>query len=82
LKKNYLNFNIFQMESNNNLETEEEKYEKMAFPIISDESRANEILIEILNNKNAVIGIDTEAALEMSRFGILCLIQVNLYFYI
>ena len=70
------------MESNNNLETEEEKYEKMAFPIISDESLANEILIEILNNKNAVIGIDTEAALEMSRFGILCLIQVNLYFYI
>ena len=69
------------MESNN-LETEEEKYEKMAFPIISDESLANEILIEILKNKNAVIGIDTEAALEMSRFGILCLIQVNLYFYI
>ena len=65
-----------------NKNSEEEKYEKMAFPIISDESKANEILIEILKDKNVVIGIDTEAALEMSRFGILCLLQVNLLFYI
>ena len=55
---------------------EEENYEKMAFPIIAEESKANAILNEILSNKLAVIGIDTEAALEMSRFGILCLIQV------
>ena len=60
-----------------NKNSEEEKYETMAFPIISDETKSNEILIEILNNKNAVIGIDTEAALEMSRFGILCLLQVK-----
>lgn len=53
-------------------------YEKMVFPIIADESKANEILDKILQNKKAVIGIDTEAALEMSRFGILCLLQVNL----
>ena len=65
-----------------NKNSEEEKYVKMAFPIISDESKANEILIEILKDKNVVIGIDTEAALEMSRFGILCLLQVNLLFYI
>ena len=50
----------------------------MVFPIIADESKANEILDKILQNKKAVIGIDTEAALEMSRFGILCLLQVNL----
>ena len=63
-----------------NKNSEEEKYVKMAFPIISDESKANEILIEILKDKNAVIGIDTEAALEMSRFGILCLLQVKFIF--
>jgi predicted transcriptional regulator len=61
----------------NNLKIEEEIYGKKAFPVISEESKANEILNEILQNKNAVIGIDTEAALEMSRFGILCLLQVN-----
>lgn len=61
----------------NNLKIEEDAYDKKAFPVISDESKANEILNEILQNKNAVIGIDTEAALEMSRFGILCLLQVN-----
>jgi predicted transcriptional regulator len=61
----------------NNSKIEEEIYEKKAFPVISEESKANEILNEILQNKNAVIGIDTEAALEMSRFGILCLLQVN-----
>jgi len=61
-----------------NLKKEEEIYEKMVFPIIADESKANEILDKILQNKKAVIGIDTEAALEMSRFGILCLLQVNL----
>ena len=55
---------------------EEENYEKMTFPIIAEESKANAILNEILSNKLAIIGIDTEAALEMSRFGILCLIQV------
>ena len=61
----------------NNSKIEEEIYGKKTFPVISEESKANEILNEILQNKNAVIGIDTEAALEMSRFGILCLLQVN-----
>lgn len=61
----------------NNIKKEEEIYGKKVFPVISEESKANEILNEILQNKNAVIGIDTEAALEMSRFGILCLLQVN-----
>ena len=66
------------MESNiSKIEKEEGKnYEKMTFPIIDEESKANAILNEILSNKLAIIGIDTEAALEMSRFGILCLIQV------
>ena len=82
LIKNFQNFCVFvqlniEMEKKN-LKKEEEIYEKMVFPIIADESKANEILDKILQNKKAVIGIDTEAALEMSRFGILCLLQVNL----
>ena len=47
------------------------------FQLISDEAIANRILDKILENEYAVIGMDTEADLEMSRFGILCLIQVN-----
>ncbi len=47
------------------------------FPIITDSKKANEILEKILQSEYAVIGIDIEAAVEMSRFGILCLIQVN-----
>lgn len=74
LKKNKL-FNVLM--ENENLKKEEKNYEKMTFPIIEDESKANEILEEILQDKHAIIGIDTEAALEMSRFGILCLLQVN-----
>lgn len=45
--------------------------------IITDETIANEIIENILSNEYAVIGLDTEAAGEMSRYGILCLIQVN-----
>jgi ribonuclease D len=52
------------------------------FQLISDEAFANRILDKILENEYAVVGMDTEAALEMSRFGILCLIQVRkIYFY-
>lgn len=47
------------------------------FQLISDEAIANRILDKILENEYAVVGMDTEAALEMSRFGILCLIQVK-----
>ena len=47
------------------------------FQLISDEAIANRILDKILENEYAVIGMDTEAALEMSRVGIICLLQVN-----
>ena len=47
------------------------------FPVITDEHAANKIIDKILENEYAVIGMDTEAAVEMSRFGILCLIQVK-----
>ena len=52
------------------------------FEVITDEARANRILDKILENEYAVVGMDTEAALEMSRFGILCLIQVRKIFFI
>ena len=55
---------------------------KGEFEVITDENKANRILDKILENEYAVVGMDTEAALEMSRFGILCLIQVRkIYFY-
>jgi hypothetical protein len=47
------------------------------FPIISDSNIANKILDNILKKDFIVIGIDIEAAVEMSRFGILCLLQVK-----
>ena len=50
------------------------------FQVITEEPIANRILEKILENEYAVVGMDTEAALEMSRFGILCLIQVNIFF--
>ena len=51
------------------------------FQLIVEEAMANRILDKILENEYAVVGMDTEAALEMSRFGILCLIQVKKYFF-
>ena len=59
-----------------NFSTENFQYQRQ-FPIITDSKKANEILEKILQSEYAVIGIDIEAAVEMSRFGILCLIQVN-----
>ena len=53
-----------------------ENYERQ-FPIITESEKGNEILEKILQSEYAVIGIDIEAAVEMSRFGLLCLIQVN-----
>ena len=65
---------------------EDKKYKSLAFPLITDINSANKILEDILQNEHAVIGLDSEAAVEMSRFGILCLLQVNniikLYLYI
>ena len=56
---------------------EDEKFKDSSFPVITDVKKANELLDNILQNEYAVIGLDTEAAVEMSRFGILCLLQVN-----
>lgn len=47
------------------------------FTVIESEAEANKILDKILENEYAVVGVDTEAAVEMSRFGILCLLQVS-----
>ena len=55
---------------------DDEKYKSLSFPLITDIDTANKILDNILQNQHAVIGVDTEAAVEMSRFGILCLLQV------
>ena len=52
------------------------------FPVIMDENAANKIIDKILENEYAVIGMDTEASVEMSRFGILCLIQVKINYFI
>ena len=55
---------------------DDEKYKSLAYPRLPDEEAGNKILDNILQNEFAVIGIDTEAAVEMSRFGLLCLLQV------
>jgi hypothetical protein len=60
----------------NSQSEDDEKYKSLAFPVISDTESANKILDNILKNEHTVIGLDTEAAVEMSRFGILCLLQV------
>ena len=46
--------------------------------VIDKDDEACRILSIIMNDHNAVIGIDIEAAVEMSRFGILCLLSVLL----
>ena len=56
---------------------DDEKFKSLSYPVISDEEAANQILNKILQNNQAVVGMDTEAAVEMSRFGILCLLQVT-----
>lgn len=56
---------------------DDEKFKSLSFPLITDINEANKILERILQNEHVVIGLDTEAAVEMSRFGILCLLQVN-----
>ena len=59
---------------------EDEKFKSLSYPVISDEETANQIINKILQNSHAVIGMDTEAAVEMSRFGILCLLQVTKFY--
>jgi hypothetical protein len=58
---------------------EEEEYFKIncSYKFINKEKDANKVLSQILKDKGSVIGVDIEAAVEMSRFGILCLIQVK-----
>jgi hypothetical protein len=46
------------------------------YKLIDNATEANEILTIILKDKGCILGIDIEAAVEMSRFGILCLLQV------
>ena len=53
---------------------------EIQFPVISSSKEANFILSQILSNESAVIRVDIEAAVEMSRFGILCLLQVKFNF--
>jgi ribonuclease D len=55
---------------------DDEKYKSKSYPVITDVDEGNKIIDNILQNQLAVIGVDTEAAVEMSRFGILCLLQV------
>jgi hypothetical protein len=65
------------MQSGSQREGEEEKHDhKCSYVLIEKEKNANKILLEILKEEEVVIGVDIEAAVEMSRFGILCLIQV------
>jgi len=64
------------MEENTDYETFNYDKSHNCFLINTDEE-ANKILGEIINNKGCIIGIDIEAAVEMSRFGILCLLQVK-----
>lgn len=63
------------MESDSKCEAPAETISK--YKVVTKIEEANLILATILKDKNAVIGVDIEAAVEMSRFGILCLIQVN-----
>jgi hypothetical protein len=59
-------------------EEEEDNFKiSCAYKFIYKEKDANKILSQILKDKTSVIGVDIEAAVEMSRFGILCLLQVN-----
>jgi len=53
--------------------------EEQNYFLIDTEEEANKILLTILNDKGCILGIDIEAAVEMSRFGILCLLQVILF---
>lgn len=63
--------------SSKNEEAEENFKLNYSYMFINKEKEANKVLSQILKDKGSVIGVDIEAAVEMSRFGILCLIQVN-----
>ncbi len=60
------------------LEEDNSKFEKskVEYQLITNDKEANKILTIILKDEACVIGVDVEAAVEMSRFGILCLLQV------
>jgi ribonuclease D len=55
----------------------EEQFKSISFPVITQVEEANKILDTIFSDKNPIIGIDTEAAVEMSKHGLLCLIQIS-----
>jgi hypothetical protein len=64
------------MQSSSKPQVESKDIPLLKYQLINNENEANMILQEILNDKGCVLGVDIEAAVEMSRFGILCLIQV------
>lgn len=45
--------------------------------LIDTDHDANSVINMILADQGCVVGVDIEAAVEMSRFGILCLLQVK-----
>ena len=63
-----------------NYESKETNY-SCVYKLINKEKDANKIISHILKDKGCVIGIDIEAAVEMSRFGILCLLQVKIFIF-
>lgn len=65
------------MEINQSMTSSSNSTSNHNFHVINSIQKANIILDQILSNEYTVIGIDLEAAVEMSRFGILCLIQVT-----
>ena len=65
------------MQSASKCEDESEVIPSLNYQLITNETDANIILQEIINDKGCVLGVDIEAAVEMSRFGILCLLQVG-----
>lgn len=65
------------MEEGNKIARTYNPQKRQKYPVISNANQANKIIDQILLHDSLVIGIDIEAAVEMSRFGILCLLQVN-----
>ncbi len=54
---------------------------KMKIKYINNNTQVNKIINKILLDKGCIVGVDLECAVEMSRFGILCLLQVkNVHF--
>jgi len=58
--------------------SEDPSYSPFKINLINNIVELDKLADNILkDNNNPIIGVDCEAAVEMSRFGILCLIQVT-----